>query len=127
MTDQPLTSLEMMENGRIAAVGSADGSTTIVQFSDGLVDMQLNEKQALTSVSYSRCRGFAYNMCQSPSHSRMAVIALCTCTMLNSGDQQNNFKSSSCDPAAFMPAALFMPAAKTVGSCCGCHSFGLFT
>ncbi|KAL3145226.1 Dynein, 70 kDa intermediate chain, flagellar outer arm [Trebouxia sp. C0010 RCD-2024] len=50
VTDQPLTSLEMMDNGRIAAVGSADGSTTIVQFSDGLVDMQPNEKQALTSV-----------------------------------------------------------------------------
>lgn len=59
VTDQPLTSLEMMENGRIAAVGSADGSTTIVQFSDGLVDMQLNEKQALTSVSCSPCRGCA--------------------------------------------------------------------
>ena len=42
-----------MDNGRIAAVGSADGNTTIVQFSDGLVDMQLNEKQALTSVSNS--------------------------------------------------------------------------
>lgn len=51
MTDQPLTSMRMMDNGRVAAVGSADGSTTIVQFSDGLVDMQPNEKQALTSVS----------------------------------------------------------------------------
>lgn len=55
VTDQPLTSLEMMDNGRIAAVGSADGSTTIVQFSDGLVDMQPNEKQALTSVSQLHC------------------------------------------------------------------------
>ena len=53
VTDQPLTSLEMMDNGSIAAVGSADGSTTIVQFSDGLVDMQPNEKQALTSVSHT--------------------------------------------------------------------------
>ena len=51
VTDQPLTSLRVMESGRIAAVGSADGSTTIVQFSDGLVDIQPNEKQALTSVS----------------------------------------------------------------------------
>ena len=51
VTDQPLTSMRMMDNGRVAAVGSADGSTTIVQFSDGLVDMQPNEKQALTSVS----------------------------------------------------------------------------
>ena len=51
ITDQPLTSLEVMDTGRICAVGAADGSTTIVQFSDGLVDMQPNEKQALTSVS----------------------------------------------------------------------------
>ncbi len=41
----------MMDTGRIAAVGSADGSTTIVQFSDGLIDIQPNEKQSLTSVS----------------------------------------------------------------------------
>ena len=53
VTDQPLTSLRVMDTGRIAAVGSADGSTTIVQFSDGLIDMQPNEKQALTSVSPS--------------------------------------------------------------------------
>jgi hypothetical protein len=51
VTDQPLTSLRVMDTGRIAAVGSADGTTTIVQFSDGLVDIQPNEKQALTSVS----------------------------------------------------------------------------
>ncbi len=51
MTDQPLTSLRVMDSGRIAAVGSADGTTTIVQFSDGLVDIQPNVKQALTSVS----------------------------------------------------------------------------
>lgn len=51
VSDQPLTSLRMMDTGRIAAVGSADGSTTIVQFSDGLIDMQPNEKQSLTSVS----------------------------------------------------------------------------
>ncbi len=51
MSDQPLTSLRVMDSGRIAAVGSADGTTTIVQFSDGLVDLQPNEKQALTSVS----------------------------------------------------------------------------
>lgn len=55
VTNQPLTSLEIMENGRIAAVGSADGNTTIVQFSDGLIDMQLNEKQSLTSVSEFTC------------------------------------------------------------------------
>ena len=43
VSDQPLTSLRMMDTGRIAAVGSADGSTTIVQFSDGLIDMQPND------------------------------------------------------------------------------------
>ena len=41
----------MMENGRVGAAGSADGATTILQFSDSLVDIQPNEKQAITSVS----------------------------------------------------------------------------
>lgn len=67
MTDQPLTSLEVMDNGRIAAVGSADGNTTIVQFSDGLIDMQLNEKQALTSVSHDCLHGLCLDMCQKAS------------------------------------------------------------
>ena len=57
----------MMDNGRIAAVGSADGNTTIVQFSDGLVDMQLNEKQALTSVSQIPCTVVVQSMCKEPS------------------------------------------------------------
>ena len=51
VTDQPLTSFKMMENGRVGAAGSADGATTILQFSDSLVDIQPNEKQAITSVS----------------------------------------------------------------------------
>eukprot|EP00891_Asterochloris_glomerata_P005483 jgi/Astpho2/5483/fgenesh1_pm.00078_%23_1_t len=50
VTDQPLTSFKMMENGRVGAAGSADGATTILQFSDSLVDIQPNEKQAITSI-----------------------------------------------------------------------------
>lgn len=57
VTDQPLTSFKMMENGRVGAAGSADGATTILQFSDSLVDIQPNEKQAITSVSSLEAAG----------------------------------------------------------------------
>lgn len=91
-----------MENGRIAAVGSADGSTTIVQFSDGLVDMQLNEKQALTSVSYSPCTGCALNMRQNPRQARIVVVALCTCTMLSSCDNHLDAYRSQIGPRVLL-------------------------
>lgn len=50
VTDQPLTAFRIQDAGRIAAVGAADGSTTLLALCDGLVDMQPNEKQAMTAV-----------------------------------------------------------------------------
>ena len=46
----PLTALRLQENGRIAAVGAADGSTSVLRLSDSLAEMQPNEKYAVTSV-----------------------------------------------------------------------------
>ena len=51
VTKAPLTALRLQENGRIAAVGAADGSTSVLRLSDSLADMQPNEKYAMTSVS----------------------------------------------------------------------------
>lgn len=50
VSDNPLTSFRIQENGRMAAVGARDGSTAILQLADSLVEMQPNEKQSLTSV-----------------------------------------------------------------------------
>ncbi|KAK9824062.1 hypothetical protein WJX72_007469 [[Myrmecia] bisecta] len=50
VTDQPLTSFRIQEAGKLCAVGSADGNTTILQLGDGLVDMQPNEKPGITSI-----------------------------------------------------------------------------
>ena len=84
VTDQPLTSLRVMESGRIAAVGSADGSTTIVQFSDGLVDIQPNEKQALPSV----------RSCQQPDiHIITCMRNVCNIRMLKGKSRMHNFYS----------------------------------
>jgi len=41
----------MQENGKICAVGSADGSTTILQMSDGLMNPHPTEKRAVGAVS----------------------------------------------------------------------------
>lgn len=53
VTDAPLTSLRVQESGRIAAVGSADGSVTLLQLSNGLVDLQPAERQSMVAVSPS--------------------------------------------------------------------------
>ncbi|KAK9868043.1 hypothetical protein WJX84_000850 [Apatococcus fuscideae] len=50
VSDNPLTSFRIQENGRMAAVGARDGSTAILQLADSLVEMQPNEKQSLTSI-----------------------------------------------------------------------------
>ena len=71
-----------MESGRIAAVGSADGSTTIVQFSDGLVDIQPNEKQALTSVS-PLLQPIFFLACHSPLRAICAALLYCTAALLS--------------------------------------------
>ena len=50
VSETSLTSFRIQETGRVAAVGARDGSTAILQLADSLVDIQPNEKQALTSV-----------------------------------------------------------------------------
>lgn len=42
--------MRLQDNGRIAAVGAADGSTSVLRLSDSLAEMQPNEKYAVTSV-----------------------------------------------------------------------------
>eukprot|EP00884_Botryococcus_braunii_P012897 jgi/Botrbrau1/21608/Bobra.43_1s0014.1 len=42
--------LQPQESGRVLAVGTADGSTAILQLSSGLSTLQANEKQAITTV-----------------------------------------------------------------------------
>ena len=50
VADCALTSLRLQESGALAAVGSADGATTLLRLCDGLVDMQPAEKQSLAAV-----------------------------------------------------------------------------
>ena len=45
----------VQENGKVCAVGSADGCTTIVQLSEGLVQQQPSEKRVITAVSPFPC------------------------------------------------------------------------
>lgn len=41
----------MQDNGRVCAVGSTDGSVTILQLSEGLVQAQASEKRVISAVS----------------------------------------------------------------------------
>ncbi|GBG59136.1 hypothetical protein CBR_g32153 [Chara braunii] len=49
-SDIGLTSLNIQESGKLLAVGAADGSTTLLDFCDGLVVMQPNEKQSMVQM-----------------------------------------------------------------------------
>lgn len=51
VADCPISSLRLQETGAIAAVGCADGATTLLRLCDGLVDAQPAEKQTLAAVS----------------------------------------------------------------------------
>ncbi len=50
MSPRPLTALRLHDAGRLAALGAADGSTAILQLSDGLTELQPNEKAAFAAV-----------------------------------------------------------------------------
>ena len=45
-----LTSLRLQENGRIAAVGAADGTTSVLRLSTALMELQTNEKHTFSAV-----------------------------------------------------------------------------
>ena len=50
VTDAPLTSLRLQDAGKVAAVGSGDGSVTLLQLSNGLVDLQPAERHSMVAV-----------------------------------------------------------------------------
>ena len=51
MCDVPLHSLRVQEHGRLVACGSKDGTTTLLELSEGLYTLQRNEKNLVTAVS----------------------------------------------------------------------------
>ena len=55
MADCPISSLRLQEAGALAAVGCADGATTLLRLCDGLVDAQPAEKQTLAAVRSLSC------------------------------------------------------------------------
>lgn len=50
VTDKPLTSLNVHEAGQLLVVGAADGSTTLLELSDGLTVAQPGEKQGVAQI-----------------------------------------------------------------------------
>lgn len=50
VSDAPVYSLKITENGRYVACGSKDGSTTLLELNSGLYTMQPNEKQSLSAI-----------------------------------------------------------------------------
>ena len=49
--DEPLHSLRVQEQGRLLACGSQTGTTTLLELSEGLYNLQRNEKNLVTAVS----------------------------------------------------------------------------
>ena len=50
MSDHPLMTLELDDRGTFMAVGSENGSTTILELSHHLIDLQRNEKNLFLGV-----------------------------------------------------------------------------
>lgn len=48
--DEPLMSIRAQDQGRLLACGSQQGTTTLLELSDGLVSLQRNEKLLVTAV-----------------------------------------------------------------------------
>jgi len=48
--DVPLHSLRVQEQGRLVACGSKDGTTTLLELSEGLYTLQRNEKNLVTNM-----------------------------------------------------------------------------
>merc|ERR1712087_984712 len=48
--DLPLQSLRVQEQGRLVACGSKDGTTTLLELSEGLFTLQRNEKNLVTAM-----------------------------------------------------------------------------
>jgi dynein intermediate chain 2 len=52
--DVPIQTAKFQEHGKLVAVGARDGSTTLIELSDGMSKMQKNEKNIFSAVSTSR-------------------------------------------------------------------------
>ncbi|OAF64866.1 Axonemal dynein intermediate chain 2, partial [Intoshia linei] len=50
VTDSPLYCAKISENGALIATGARNGTTTLLRLSDGLVNMQRNEKALVSSI-----------------------------------------------------------------------------
>ena len=50
VTDQPLTSFNVQDTGRLVTVGASDGSATLMELCEGLATMQPNEKQSISQM-----------------------------------------------------------------------------
>lgn len=48
--DESLNALRVQENGRLVACGSHSGTVTLLELSDGLCNIQRNEKASVTAV-----------------------------------------------------------------------------
>ena len=51
--DEALQSIRVQEQGRLVATGSQNGTTTLLELSEGLYTMQRNEKSLVTAVGKS--------------------------------------------------------------------------
>lgn len=83
VTDRPLTAFSMQASQapRLCGVGSADSSVTILQLSEGLVEMQHNEKNIISSVCWAGSSAFLpYHSWQAMSWAGLHASACC-CTM----------------------------------------------
>ena len=52
--DESLNSLRVQEQGRLVACGSHTGTVTLLELSEGLCNMQRNEKASVTAVGLCR-------------------------------------------------------------------------
>ena len=50
VSTSPLSSLQVQQQGRLLACGSKDGNVSIVEVSDGLAEIQSNEKQSINQL-----------------------------------------------------------------------------
>ena len=51
MCDEALNSLRVQDQGRLVACGSHAGTVTLLELSDGLCNIQRNEKSSVNAVS----------------------------------------------------------------------------
>ena len=58
----PLHSIKVQEHGKLVAATARDGSTTILELSDGLARIQNNEKSIFMQVLFNILKYYYYNI-----------------------------------------------------------------